>query len=218
MSRLALFDMDRTLLRTETASLYARFQHDEGLATRREVGRALVWVGLYTLGLLDAAKVAEKALAGVKGTPEVTLAHRCDDWFTRYVEVHITDRGREAVRAHRERGDMCCIVTGATPYAARPLAHRLGIEHVLASELEVDDAGLLTGRPVYPLNFGEGKVVRVGALAERLGMSLTDAVFYTDSISDLPLLSRVREPVAVNPDPRLRRLAAQRGMRIERWS
>jgi HAD superfamily hydrolase (TIGR01490 family) len=218
VTRLALFDMDRTLLRTETASLYARFQRDEGLATQREVARALVWVGLYTFGLLDAAKVAEKALGGLRGTPEITLAHRCDDWFTRYVEVHITDRGREAVREHRARGDVCCIVTGATPYAARPLARRLGIEHVLASELEVDAEGLFTGRPVSPLNLGEGKVLRVGALAERLGARVSDAVFYTDSVSDLPLLSRVGEPVAVNPDPRLRRLAAQRGMRVERWT
>lgn len=215
--RAALFDMDRTLVRKETASLYVRYQREIGEATLADLMRTLYWVGQYTLGILDAEKVATRSMGLLRGTPEVVMAARCDDWFSRYVEEHITDGGREAVRRHQEAGDICAIVTGATFYGSRPLARRLGIEHVVATELEVDGAGRFTGRPSWPLCLGEGKLQRAEALAARAGFALEEATFYSDSVSDLPLLMRVAEPVAVNPDPRLLREARRRGWRIERW-
>lgn len=209
--------MDRTLLRKETASLYVRYQRDIGEATLRDLAQTLLWVGQYTMGVLDMARVAEKVLLTLRGMPETVLAARCDDWFRIYVEPHIADGGREAVLRHSAAGDLCAIVTGASPYAARPLAQRLRIPHVVSSVFEVDEAGLFTGRAEPPLCFGEGKVARAEALAAAHGFRLEDATFYSDSISDLPLLERVAEPVAVNPDPRLRRIAVRRGFRIERW-
>ena len=215
--RAALFDMDRTLLRKETASLYVRYQVAIGEATLGDLAKTLYWVGKYTLGLLDAEKVAAEALLGLRGMTETSMAARCDDWFGSWVEHHITDGGRQAVRRHRDAGDLCAIVTGASPYAARPLARRLDIDHLVSSEFEVDDRGVFTGRPVAPLAFGEGKLRRAERLADELGFRLEDATFYTDSVSDLPLLERVAVPVAVAPDPRLRRIALHRGWRIEIW-
>jgi HAD superfamily hydrolase (TIGR01490 family) len=215
--RAALFDMDRTLLRLETASLYVRYQREIGEATLRDLARTLWWVAQYTVGILDPVKVAETALISLRGTPETVLAARCDDWFSRYVEPHITDAGREAVRMHHAAGDICAIVTGASPYASWPLARRLQIEHVVSSTLEIDHNQRFTGRPRYPLCLGEGKVTLAEELGKRLGFELAEATFYTDSVSDLPLLERVAIPVVVNPDPRLRRVAARRGWRVERW-
>jgi HAD superfamily hydrolase (TIGR01490 family) len=215
--RAALFDMDRTLIRKETASLYVRYQVAIGEATWRDLAQTMVWVAQYTFGVLDMARVAETVLLKLRGVHETVLAARCDDWFSRYVEPHITDAGREAVHRHRERGDLCAIVTGASPYASWPLARRLGIEHVVSSEFEVDEHGRFTGRSSPPLCFGVGKVLRAERLAARLGFRLEEAAFYTDSVSDLPLLERVSEPVIVNPDPRLRRIAERRNWRIERW-
>jgi len=215
--RAALFDLDRTLVRKETASLYVRYQMEIGEATWRDLARTTAWVAQYTLGFLDAPRVAAKLLLTLRGVPETVMSSRCDDWFARYVERHITDGGREAVRLHRERGDLCAIVTGTSPYASWPLARRLGIEHVVSSEFEIDADRCFTGRPSGPFCFGEGKVTRAEHFAERHDFRLEDAVFYTDSVSDLPLLERVAEPVCINPDPRLRRIAERRGWRIERW-
>lgn len=215
--RAALFDMDRTLLRVETVSLYVQHQRKMGEATWRDALKAAYWLTQYTFGVLDAPRVAEKVLVGLKGVPETVLAARCDDWFRTSVERHITDAGREAVRRHQEAGDVCAIVTGASPYASRPLGRLLGIDHVVSSEFEVDDSGYFTGRLSPPLCLGEGKITRAQRLADRLGFALEEAIFYTDSIQDLPLLERVAEPVCVNPDPRLRRLARKRGYRVERW-
>lgn len=217
MPRLAMFDMDRTLLEKETASLYVRYQRQIGEATTLDLLRTLGWVAQYTIGTLDMQRVAQKALRTLAGVPEIVVAARCDDWFRRSVEKYVTDGGRRAVRDHLGRGDVCAIVTGASAYASRPLARLLRIPHVVSTVFEVGEDALFTGRPVLPLCFGEGKLARATVLASELGLSLDDAVFYTDSISDLPLLERVGEPVAVNPDSRLLRVARRRGWRIEQW-
>lgn len=215
--RAALFDMDRTLVRKETASLYVRYQRDIGKATTVDVLKTLYWVVQYTFGVLDADKVADKVLAPMRGVSEPVFIEQCEGWFAQYVEKHIADKGRDAVAKHRARGDVCAIVTGGTRYAAGPLAKRLDIEHVVANELEMDEAGLFTGRAVKPLCLGAGKLQKAEAFAERLGFALHEATFYTDSITDLPLLERVAEPIVVNPDPRLLRVAKRRGWPIERW-
>ena len=217
MARAALFDMDRTLVRRETASLYVRYQREIGEATWRDSARVFWWVAQYTLGVIDAPAVAARALESLAGMHETVLASRFDDWFRRYVEEHVCDLGRRAVEDHRARGDVLAIVTGASPYAARPLARRLGIEHVVASDLEVDEGGRFTGHFVEPLCYGRGKIERTTRLAERLGFRLEESTFYSDSYTDLPLLEHVREPVVINPDPRLARVAKRRGWRVERW-
>lgn len=217
MRRAALFDLDRTLVRRETASLYVRYQREIGEATLLDLARTLGWVLQYTLGVLDAERVAEKALATLAGQSEQELTSRCEDWFRRYVEQHVADAGRRAVREHQARGDLCAIVTGTSPYASRPLARLLDIPHVVSSVFEVDERGRFTGRPVYPLCLGEGKLTRARAFADEQGISLSSATFYTDSITDLPLLEAVGVPVAVNPDPRLSHVARRRGWRVERW-
>ncbi len=215
--RAALFDMDRTLIRRETASLYVRYQVEVGEASYMDLARTLYWVAQYTIGILDHQRIAEIVLREIRGMPEVVLAARCDDWFARYCEKHITDGGRLAVRMHQARGDFCAIVTGASPYASWPLARRLGIGHVVSTVFEMDAERRFTGKPEQPLCLGDGKVERAERLAKEHGFRLEDAIFYTDSVSDLPLLECVAEPVAVNPDPRLKRLAEKRGWRIERW-
>ncbi len=217
MARAALFDMDRTLLSKETASLYVRYQRRIGEATTRDLVRTLYWVAQYTLGVLDHAAVAAKVVRTLEGMPETEMAWRCEDWFLRDVDRYITVGGRIAVARHQEAGDVCAIVTGASPYASRPLARRLDIPHVVSTVFEVDPEGRFTGRAEMPLCIGEGKLQRAEAFVEELGLRLEDAVFYTDSITDLPLLERVGEPVVVNPDPRLARVARRRGWPIERW-
>lgn len=212
----ALFDMDRTLIRRDTASLYIRYQRDIGEANVRDALRVGWWMLQYTFGVIDAERVAERVLEDYRGKPEERMVRDCRGWFRNYVLEHVTERGREAVARHRERGDFVAIVTGATRYAAEPLAEELGIEHVVCTQLEVAH-GMFTGRVRKPMCYGKGKI----ALAERSvshhGLSLDEATFYSDSITDLPLLERVATPVIVNPDARLKRVARLRGWTVERW-
>ena len=215
--RAALFDMDRTLIRCDTASLYVRYQRDVGEATTRQGLRVAWWLMQYTLGVIDAEGVAERALADFRGREERWMAHACRDWYRRYVRPHIAEAGRRAVARHRARGDFVAIVTGATRYAAEPLAEELGIDHVVCTRLDVSSAGRFTGRIEKPMCYGPGKITLARAIAERHGAKLEDATFYSDSITDLPLLEAVAKPVVVNPDARLARLARARRWPIERW-
>jgi HAD superfamily hydrolase (TIGR01490 family) len=217
MSGVALFDMDRTLVRRNTAELYVRYQREIGEAGFADALRAAMWLVQYTFGVVDAEGVAVEVLRTLRGRHETALASRLDDWFRRDVERHISDEARRTVVRHLDRGDVCAIVTGASTYGARPVARALRIPHVVATELELDEAGFFTGRFVAPLCYGEGKITRTERLAREHGFSLEEAWFYTDSISDLPLLERVAHPVAVNPDPRLGRVARARGWTVERW-
>ena len=208
--------MDRTLVRVDTGTLYVRYRRDVGEATWRDATRVAWWMLQYTLGVIDAENVAVQALRSFKGKEEKWLRETCEVWFTDYVLTHVAPKGRSAVERHTLDGDVVAIVTGATPYAALPLARELGIPHVVATELEVAD-GRFTGRVAPPMAYGQGKVVLTERLAEEQGFSLEESTFYSDSITDLPLLERVRTPIVINPDRRLRRIAEKRGWRIERW-
>jgi HAD superfamily hydrolase (TIGR01490 family) len=209
--------MDRTLIRRDTATLYTRYRRDIGEASWRDSLQVAWWLLQYTFGVVNAERVAEQALRSFRGRREAWMVESCEVWFKDYVLEHVCAAGREAVQRHREAGEVVAIVTGATPYAARPLARELGIDHVVCTELEVDGEGCFTGRVSPPMCYGKGKIARLGGIAEREGFALEDATFYSDSITDLPLLERVKTPIAVNPDARLRRVAEARGWRIERW-
>jgi HAD superfamily hydrolase (TIGR01490 family) len=208
--------MDRTLVRVDTATLYVRYQRAKGEATLVDSARVAWWMLKYTLGVIDAPGVAEQALRSFTGKREAWLTETCERWFAEYVLEHVAAAGRSAVARHRREGDLVAIVTGATPYAALPLARELGIDHVAATHLEVEN-GCFTGRVRQPMGYGQGKVILAERLAAEQGFSVAGATFYSDSITDLPLLEKVRVPIAVNPDGRLRRVAQKRGWQIEAW-
>jgi HAD superfamily hydrolase (TIGR01490 family) len=211
----ALFDMDRTLVRRDTATLFMRYQRDIGEAGRYQSVQAAWWVLLYTFGVCDAPRIAEKALARFEGRWEAQLHVACQRWFEEYVKPHISDAARAAVARHRQAGDVVAMVTGALAFAARPVAAHLGIDLVVCSEVEVNE-GRLTGR-TSQLCYGATKVDLAQQIAEAESFRLENATFYSDSITDLPLLERVAHPIVVNPDSRLRRIAVRRNWPILSW-
>jgi HAD superfamily hydrolase (TIGR01490 family) len=215
--RAALFDMDKTLIAKHSSELYVRFQRDIGEATWRDSVRLTTWLFQYSLGLLDAAGVAARIIGGYRGQVEAELIAKCERWYPDYVRPHLSGIGAQVVRACQAAGDFTAIVTASTRYASAPLARELGIEGIVATEVEVDAAGCLTGEIVWPLCYAEGKVVRAERELSARGLALADASFYTDSITDLALLEVVAEPHVVNPDPRLRRVAERRGWPILAW-
>jgi HAD superfamily hydrolase (TIGR01490 family) len=209
-TRAAIFDLDRTLVPVNTASLFMKWQLSRGEARRRDIARTGLLLAQYTLGTIDAAKIARYAARPLIGRNEARFASLMHDWTHTEVVPRVTAHAREEIARRREQGYVIAILTGSTPYSAVPLGNALGIDHVLGSQLEVKD-GVFTGELVGPLCFGEGKVERAEQWASEHAIDLAQSAFYSDSISDLPMLERVREPFAVNPDPRLRVLAKWRG-------
>ncbi len=214
--RAALFDMDRTLVRINTAPLYVRWQIRRGDARRRDLAKVLWWVARYSVGMIDAEAIARSAAKAMRGRDEPSFRADASEWVRDEVLPHVTQLARDELAKRERDGYVCAILTSSTPYAAAPLAAALGIEHVLATHLEVS-AGAFTGELLPPFCYGRGKITAARQWAERENVDLAESVFFTDSISDLPMLEHVGEPVVVNPDPRLRVAAWRRGWPVVKW-
>jgi HAD superfamily hydrolase (TIGR01490 family) len=211
----ALFDMDKTLLDVSSGQHYARYSYRQGRMGRKELIQ-VAWLGVLSwLGILNMDRILPRLLAEAAGDDEREMRLFCDRWFEEDLVSHITERGRQRVLEHQEQGHVVAIVSGSTQYAVAPVAAHLGMaSQYVCTHLESRD-GLLTGQILPPVCYGPGKVVWAERLAAEHDVDLGASYFYTDSISDLPLLESVGHPVAVNPDPRLRRLARKQGWPIE---
>jgi HAD superfamily hydrolase (TIGR01490 family) len=206
----ALFDIDGTLIARNSASLYMQHLRRTGQARRRDVARTLYFLACYKLGLLDVERALAVSMAWIRGRHEDAVRADCIDWYTRIVRPFIFPAMATTVAEHREAGHVPVILTSATRYLAEPLAADLGISHVLVTQLVVRD-GVFTGEAVRPVCYGAGKAFWAERFAQAEGIDLGRSYFYTDSITDVPVLERVGEPRVVNPDPRLRREAVRRG-------
>ena len=211
----AFFDVDLTLVRVNTGRLYLRWRRRRGEAGLREIARFGRWFTWYSLGVLDAEDVTRKALEALAGLDEATFRRELRTWYRDWVRPEIAAAGRAEVERRRNAGFAPVILSASTPYAVGPLAEELGIEHVLCSQLEVE-YGRFTGR-CAELCYGLGKLRAAERWAEAHGVDLAASAFYTDSISDLPMLEAVAEPRIINPDLRLRRRARREGWPVERW-
>ncbi len=123
---------------------------------------------------------------------------------------------RELVARHREAGDMCVVITATNSFVTAPIAREFGVEHLIATEPEQKN-GEFTGRVDGVPSFREGKITRLESWMAQRGWSwgsFADSCFYSDSLNDLPLLARVKNPVAVDPDDTLRAHAEKHGWRI----
>lgn len=216
MRRAAFFDMDKTLVRANTGVLYARWRFRRGESGMRDMARVMWWSAQYAAGVVDAGAVSRYAASTLRGIDEAAFADQCRIWFDEMVLPIVAEGARPVIEQHRRDGDILAILTGSTPYAAGPLGDTLGIPHRIASTLEVR-GGAFTGAVEAPLCFGEGKVARAERFAAEHDIDLATSSFYTDSISDLPMLLRVGNPVVVNPDPRLAVRARRKGWPVLRW-
>jgi len=205
----AFFDMDKTLIAENSGSLYMKYRYQRG-----EIGGVDLLKGLgaylqYKLGVLDIRNWTKNMMVQFRGQKEADLEEEASVWFEEMVAPTIYPEGAELVRKHQAHGHVVAIVSGATKFVVRPLARRLGIEHMLYTRLEVED-GAFTGRVIEPICFEEGKIYWLQQFIDEHGIDLAKSWFYTDSVTDRPLMDIVGHPVAVNPDPLLYRAAVRR--------
>ena len=217
MKPAALFDVDKTLVTVNTMRLYVRWRMGRREMGLREYGKMSKVLLRYAFNTLDAEEAAQSGFRTVIGYEEERMRDECRTWYRKVVRPHISGHGRRAVERWLASGHTCAILSASTPYLTEPLAEELGIPHVICTRLEVKD-GRFTGGWHPPLCYGQGKVELARAWAETHGIDLKKSMFYTDSISDLPMLEAVGSPRVVNPDPRLLLVSLTRGYPIERWA
>ena len=214
--RLALFDLDHTLIPFDSGMAWTRHLIAAGALETEAEQRYLAYCHQYVAGTLDIHAMHRAVVAPLARFEPAQLQAWRDD-FAQQMASRLCPVMRDRVARHREEGALCAIVTATSRLVAEPFARACGIEHLVATEpVMVGDrpAGDIAGLPCYR----EHKVTRVAHWLASLGAAPLDqaqeAWFYSDSISDLPLLQCVTHPVAVRPDPRLRELCRAEGWPI----
>jgi HAD superfamily hydrolase (TIGR01490 family) len=214
--RAAFFDMDRTVLEIDTGMSWMRFQRRRRELSALGMARAVYWSLLYRAAVLDLEGLARKLVADLEGDSEEVMINTCRVWYRAEVAHRVAPKAARAIEEHRRAGDLVVLLTGSTQFAADAVGEALELDHVLSTRVEVS-RGRFTGR-LEQLCFGPHKVDVAERFAGETGVDLERSIFYSDSYNDLPMLSRVGEAVAVNPDARLLAHARRRGWRVERWA
>ncbi|MFC7459992.1 HAD family hydrolase [Hydrogenophaga defluvii] len=216
--RLALFDLDHTLIPLDSDHAWGQFTVAQGWRDAEAFGRTNdAFYAQYKAGTLDIAEYIRFATEVIRelGPERAAAAHA--DFMREMVLPHIQPQALQLVRHHQAAGDTVVIVTATNEFVTRPIADAFGVAELIAIRLVRDAAGNPTGEIVGTPSFREGKVVRVAEWLAQRGLGWADvshSTFYSDSINDLAMLEHVHAPVAANPDERLLAIAQARGWRI----
>lgn len=207
--KLALFDLDHTLLDGDSDSLWGRYLVHQGVLDAEEYRQASArYYAEYVSGRLDIHEFLAFGLRPLKDNPP----ERLEAWRGCFVQECIVPRipreSRELLAHHREHTSV--IITATNSFITAPIAAELGVPHLIATEPEQVD-GRYTGRVSGLPCFREGKVAKLDAWLRQNRLEPAETWFYSDSHNDLPLLERVTHPTAVNPDEVLTRVARDRG-------
>ena len=215
--KLALFDLDHTLLPIDSDHSWGEFTIELGwtdAVTFRE--RNDVFYAHYQAGTLDIHEYVRFAteVVCVRGPVQAAQAH--NRYMDEVIRPRILPEALNLVRSHQRAGDTVMIVTATNEFVTRPIAQAFGVSELIAVELDRNAHGWITGEIKGTPSFREGKVTRVEQWLALKGLGWADVemTFYSDSMNDLPLLEKAQHPVATNPDARLRQLAIERGWRI----
>jgi HAD superfamily hydrolase (TIGR01490 family) len=215
--RIALFDLDHTLLPIDSDFTWGEFTQRIGwtdpVAFKR---RNDEFYEHYKAGTLDVHEYVRFATDAVRAQGPKAAAQAHERFMTEVIGPEIRPEALQLIETHRAAGDEVVIVTATNDFVTTPIARALGVEELIAVKLARDGDGWITGEIDGVPSLREGKVHRVAEWLQLRGLGWDDAetTFYSDSANDLPLLEKVDHPVATNPDDRLRAMALARGWRI----
>lgn len=215
--RLALFDLDNTLLAGDSDFEWAQYLIGQGVLDREVYeARNQAFYDQYKAGTLDIHEFLDFQLKPLSRHPRSQLDAWHRDFMQHKILPIVTAKGRELVSRHQKEADLVAIVTATNSFVTAPIAREFGVTHLIATEPEQAD-GEFTGRVAGLPSFREGKITRLEGWLAGQGLSwasISESWFYSDSLNDLPLLQKVSHPVAVDPDDTLKSHAEAHGWPI----
>lgn len=215
--KLALFDLDDTLIDGDCASLWGRYMLELGWVSDPQFVRTEQdMMREYGTGALSMDDYMRFTLAPLAGRTPDEVATGVARFIDEAILPVVRPAALRRVREHQERGERVIVISASGAHLVEPIALGFGIRETLCIDLEVRE-GRYTGRTQGILTFREGKVARLNHLLGDETQALAGASFYSDSANDLPLLQRVGFPHAVNPDDILLRHARQAGWPVLDW-
>ena len=215
---LALFDLDHTLIPKDSDLCWTEFLIKKGVVEKKNTRANENFFNQYNDGSLDINEFLAFQLRPLCSLPKSKLIDLREEFVDHSIRPIIIKDAINLVNFHLNNEDLCAIVTATNEFITSPIAKIFNIPTLIATNLEVDSTGEFTGKASGVPNFQEGKVVNVLQWLATKDLSIDDfkkSFFYSDSINDLPLLSRVNCPVATNPDKKLREHAEISGWQIK---
>lgn len=209
---LAIFDLDNTLLKGDSDHAWGEFISSKGLVDGDNYRRQNdTFYQAYLKGNLDIFAYQNFCLSVIADIPENRLETLLQTFLSDVVEGMITSQSEALIKKHQQQGHQTLIITATNEVITRPIARRLGIPDLIATQAEVVNgkySGKVAGIPSYK----EGKITRLHLwLKERPHLNMQGSYFYSDSHNDLPLLEEVTHAFAVDPDETLKKYAQKKG-------
>lgn len=212
---LAIFDLDNTLLADDSDHLWGEYLCDRGLVDEAYFrAQNNAFYEDYKMARLDIDAYLRFVLGSIKGLSQADVDTLHGDFFEHYILGVMLPKAIACVEQHQQAGHTCMVITATSEFITAPIVRAFGIEHLIASEAEIEH-GRYTGNPRGTPSFAAGKVERLEAwLDKNPSQRELHKVFYSDSRNDIPLLEQVDEAIAVDPDDTLRQEAQRRGWQI----
>ncbi|MEW5008313.1 MAG: HAD family hydrolase [Cycloclasticus sp.] len=211
---LTIFDLDNTLISDDSDHLWGQFLVEQQLVDGDDYARAnSQFYDDYCQGKLDIDEYLKFALSFLAEHPLEKLQQWRQQFIDEKIRPLVLPAALQLVEKHRQRGDQLIVITATNRFVTEPIVELFGIPHMLATEPELQN-GLYTGRYIEEPCYQHGKVTRLNTWLNENQQNLTDSCFYSDSHNDIPLLERVSQPVAVDPDSQLRQHANDKGWSI----
>lgn len=208
---LSIFDLDNTLITNDSDFLWGQFLVDHGIVDRQQYeSKNKAFYEDYEKGRLDIEAYLKFSLEPLTRFEPEQLYQWREEFIASIIKPLIAPGTPALLERHRQRGDILLIISATNLFITEPIARLLGVPDILATRPEMR-AGRYTGGWVGEMTYREGKVKALDSWLTEHRMDLVGSSFYSDSQNDLPLLERVENPVAVNPDQRLETIARERG-------
>ena len=213
----AFFDLDRTLLSKNSGSLWVKREFKAGRISLRRAAQASVWLLRYHLGQANIEHALDRAVATLSGQSQRDLELRTIQFYDEMIQDLYRPGALRTVEEHRRKGDKLVLLTSSSEYLSDACRKQLQLDEILCNRFEVGAEGNFTGTLIKPACYGKGKLEYAIRYLNEVNGTLADSYFYTDSISDLPVLDAVGHPRIVAPDRKLQRTAAKRGWPVLDW-
>jgi HAD superfamily hydrolase (TIGR01490 family) len=210
------FDLDQTLADSISGKSLAKEAYRKGLMSNLNLLNAILNSILFRLKLKDPLKIIDSMVSWVKGMPENVMDEMCKSVFKQTILPSIYNDARAEINIHKAENAKVVILSSALKGVCQEMAKELSMDDVLCSALEADN-GIMTGRPVGHICFGEEKAVRLEEYCRNNRFATSEAWYYGDSFSDIPPLSAVGHPVCINPEKQLRQVALRKSWKILNW-
>lgn len=207
---LAIFDLDNTLLGGDSDYLWGEFLVENNYVDRRFYQQENQrFYEQYLAGTMDIFEFSAFQLKPLADNDMAILAQWRIDYLKQKIDPIVLPAARKLIAKHIAQDDTLLIITATNRFITGPIAEKLGISNLIATEAEMQN-GQYTGAVAGTPSYQQGKVTRLNAWLAGQHCSLEDSYFYSDSHNDLPLLELVTHPIAVDPDPTLASIAQQR--------